>query len=102
MVSLAAVEALAGELWKGSLSAVVTVPDARKGERLILITEAENATRADLLAFAKSRNAMELMVPAEVRIVAKVPVLGSGKVDLVTVAKMVRGEGQPDANPRAA
>ena len=40
MISLAAVEALAGELWKGSLSAVATVPDARKGERLILVTEA--------------------------------------------------------------
>lgn len=40
MISLAAVEALAGELWKGSLSAVATVPDVRKGEKLILITEA--------------------------------------------------------------
>ena len=30
MVSLAAVEALAGELWKGSLSAVATLPDARR------------------------------------------------------------------------
>ena len=43
MVSLAAVEALAGELWKGSLSAVATVPDERKGERLVLVTDA--ATR---------------------------------------------------------
>ncbi|TGT22170.1 hypothetical protein EN812_35630, partial [Mesorhizobium sp. M4B.F.Ca.ET.169.01.1.1] len=54
MISLAAVEALAGELWKGSLSAVATVPDARKGEKLILITEASGATRADFLAFAKA------------------------------------------------
>ena len=78
------------------------MPDARKGEKLILVTDAANATRAEFLAFAKAHGAMELMVPAEVRVVAKVPVLGSGKVDFVTVAKMVRGEGQPDANPRAA
>jgi acyl-[acyl-carrier-protein]-phospholipid O-acyltransferase/long-chain-fatty-acid--[acyl-carrier-protein] ligase len=89
MVSLAAVEALAGELWKGALSAVATVPDARKGERLILVTEAQDATRADFLAYAKARNAMDLMVPAEVRVVPKVPVLGSGKVDFVGVTRLV-------------
>ncbi|CDX61339.1 2-acylglycerophosphoethanolamine acyltransferase [Mesorhizobium plurifarium] len=92
MVSLAAVEALAGELWKGSLSAVATMPDARKGEKLILITEASGATRADFLAFAKANGAMDLMVPAEVRIVPKVPVLGSGKLDFAGVTRMVRGE----------
>ena len=41
MISLAAVEALAGDLWPNALSAVVAVPDARKGERLILVTPAE-------------------------------------------------------------
>ena len=41
MISLAAVEALAGELWPDALSAVATVPDARKGERLILVTAEE-------------------------------------------------------------
>ncbi|TIV37696.1 MAG: acyl-[ACP]--phospholipid O-acyltransferase [Mesorhizobium sp.] len=92
MVSLAAVEALAGELWKGSPSAVATVPDARKGEKLILITEAAGATRADFLAFAKANGAMDLMVPAEVRVVPKVPVLGSGKLDFAGVTRMVRGE----------
>ncbi|MER8884739.1 acyl-[ACP]--phospholipid O-acyltransferase [Mesorhizobium sp. M0816] len=92
MVSLAAVEALAGELWKGSLSAVAAVPDARKGEKLVLITEAVNATRAEFLAFAKANGAMDLMVPAEVRVVAKVPVLGSGKLDFSAVTKKVSGE----------
>lgn len=92
MISLAAIEALAGELWKGSLSAVAAVPDARKGEKLILITEAANATRTEFLAFAKASGAMDLMVPAEVRVVAKVPVLGSGKLDFAAVTKMVRNE----------
>ncbi|MDX8452218.1 acyl-[ACP]--phospholipid O-acyltransferase [Mesorhizobium sp. VK9D] len=91
MISLAAVEALAGELWRGSLSAVATLPDARKGEKLILITEASNATRAEFLAFAKANGAMDLMVPAEVRVVPKVPVLGSGKLDFAGVTRMVRG-----------
>src|SRR5258708_39566887 len=39
MISLAAVEVLAGQLWPDSLSAVWTAPDARKGERLVLVTQ---------------------------------------------------------------
>jgi acyl-[acyl-carrier-protein]-phospholipid O-acyltransferase/long-chain-fatty-acid--[acyl-carrier-protein] ligase len=88
MISLAAVETLAAELWPGQLTAVSALPDAKKGERLVLLTEAPNATRADFLAFAKSRGASEMMVPAEVR-VGKVPVLGTGKVDFVAARKLV-------------
>lgn len=88
MISLAAVETLAAEFWPGQLTAVSAVPDAKKGERLVLLTEAPNATRADFLAFAKSRGASEMMVPAEVR-VGKVPVLGTGKVDFVAARKLV-------------
>lgn len=83
MVSLAAVEALAGELWPQNLTAVVSLPDAKKGERLVMLTDAPAATRAAFLDFARKKGATEMMVPAEVRI-GKVPVLGSGKVDFVT------------------
>jgi acyl-[acyl-carrier-protein]-phospholipid O-acyltransferase/long-chain-fatty-acid--[acyl-carrier-protein] ligase len=90
MVSLAAIEALAGDLWPGALSAVASVPDARKGERLILVTEHKDATRAAFLAFAREQRASELMLPAEVIVVEKVPVLGSGKLDFAGVTRMVR------------
>jgi acyl-[acyl-carrier-protein]-phospholipid O-acyltransferase/long-chain-fatty-acid--[acyl-carrier-protein] ligase len=87
MVSLAAVEALAAELWPNILSVVSAVPDAKKGERLVLLTEAPNASRAEFLAFAKAKGAMDMMVPAEVNC-GKVPVLGSGKVDFVTARSL--------------
>jgi acyl-[acyl-carrier-protein]-phospholipid O-acyltransferase/long-chain-fatty-acid--[acyl-carrier-protein] ligase len=90
MISLAAVEALASALWPDALSAVATAPDPRKGERLVLVTQNPNATRAAFQAFAKSKGASELMVPAEVLVVDKVPVLGSGKVDYVGVTRFVR------------
>ena len=96
MVSLAAVEALAAELWPGQLTAVASLPDPKKGERLIMLTEAPNASRAEFLAFAKSRGATEMMVPAEVR-VTKVPVLGSGKVDFVAARKLVEEGGAVQA-----
>ena len=86
MVSLAAIEAIAGELWPQNLTVVVSLPDPKKGEKLVMLTDAENATRAAFLEFARSKGATEMMVPSEVRI-GKVPVLGSGKVDFVTARK---------------
>jgi len=89
MISLAAVEAIAGEFWPGTLSAVAALKDERKGEKLILITEAEDATKTAFQQFAKSKGATELSIPAEVHI-AKVPVLGSGKIDFVGVTNLAK------------
>jgi acyl-[acyl-carrier-protein]-phospholipid O-acyltransferase / long-chain-fatty-acid--[acyl-carrier-protein] ligase len=89
MVSLAAVEVLASECWTDAMSAVASVPDAKKGERLILVTNKKGATRMQFQAFAKSKGASELMMPAEIMIVDEIPVLGSGKLDFVGVAKLV-------------
>ncbi len=90
MVSLAAVETLAAELWPHAPSAVAAVPDTRKGERLILVTQQKDATRAQFQAFARERGAAELMMPSEVMVLEKMPLLGSGKVDLLTLAKLVQ------------
>jgi acyl-[acyl-carrier-protein]-phospholipid O-acyltransferase/long-chain-fatty-acid--[acyl-carrier-protein] ligase len=89
MISLAAVEMLAAELWPHYNSAVLAVPDVRKGERLILVTDKHSATRADFQAYARSQHAHDLMSPSEVIIVDKLPLLGSGKPDLVTLQKFV-------------
>jgi acyl-[acyl-carrier-protein]-phospholipid O-acyltransferase/long-chain-fatty-acid--[acyl-carrier-protein] ligase len=90
MISLAAVETLAADLWPDAMSAAATVPDARKGERLILVTTRSDAKRADLQAFARARGASEMMVPAEVLILEKLPLLGSGKIDNITLTNFVR------------
>ncbi|GJE25578.1 acyl-[ACP]--phospholipid O-acyltransferase [Methylobacterium organophilum] len=90
MVSLAGVEALAAELWPDAPSAVAAVPDARKGERLILFTEAKGATRAGYQSFAKGRGATEIAIPAEVVVLDKLPMLGTGKVDQVGVTKLAK------------
>ena len=91
MISLAAVESLASELWPDAQSAVVAEPDPRRGERLVLVSEKEDATRSAFQAYAKARGASDLMAPAEVMVVDKLPVLGSGKADLVSVARLVMG-----------
>ena len=98
MVSLSAVEAAATELWPADLSVVIAVPDQRKGERLVLLTANDKATRAQFQSFAKSKGINELSVPAEV-MVAPVPLLGTGKPDYVSAARLVRervGQGKPE------
>ena len=100
MISFAAVEALAGDLWPDSLSAVVSVPDARKGERLLLYTNRKDASRSEFMAFARQRHVSELMIPAEVIFMEKLPMLGSGKVDLVTLARTAKEERAALAQPR--
>jgi acyl-[acyl-carrier-protein]-phospholipid O-acyltransferase/long-chain-fatty-acid--[acyl-carrier-protein] ligase len=90
MISLAAVEALASELWPNAPSAVVAAPDLRKGERLILVTQQKGATRSEFQNFAKASHVSELMIPTELVVLDKVPLLGSGKVDMVALAKLVQ------------
>ncbi len=89
MVSLAAVEGIAGELWPDALSGATTIPDMRKGERLILVTTQHGANRSDFLAFARTKGASEMMIPAEFIVLDKLPLLGSGKIDNLTLAKLV-------------
>ena len=77
-----------------------SVPDARKGERLLLYINNKDATRQDFMAFARTRHVSELMIPAEVIFMEKLPMLGSGKVDLVTLAKMAKEQRAQAAQPR--
>ena len=72
------------------MSGCATAPDMRKGERVVLVTTQKDATRAAFQAFAKSKGASDLMVPADVIVVDKLPVLGSGKVDNVALTNFVR------------
>ena len=97
MISLAAVEMLAAELWPNYISAVAAVPDARKGERLILVTDKHGATRVDFQAFARAKHASELMFPSEVIVLDKLPLLGSGKPDLLALQKLVQEQASAKA-----
>ncbi len=100
MVSLTAVESIAAEAWPEARSVAVTVPDERKGERIVLLTERREAARGELQAFAKSKTVADLMIPAEVAVVDKLPLLGSGKTDFVAATRLAReraGAPQPAA-----
>jgi len=91
MVSLPAVEANAALVWQGADSAVVTRPDPKKGEQLVLFTTAHGARASDFSTWARANGVAELAVPREIRIVEALPVLGTGKTDYVSIEAMARG-----------
>ena len=96
MVSLTAAEDLASNLWPDARHAVISMPDPRKGERLVLVTDRLDADVNALVAHAQNLGAPELAVPRRIVKVPEVPVLGSGKTDYVAIQRMA------EAEPRAA
>ncbi|MFQ5481466.1 MAG: acyl-[ACP]--phospholipid O-acyltransferase [Nitrospinaceae bacterium] len=93
MVSLTAAEQAAAALWPDHRHAVISLPDARKGERLILVTEQPGAAREALLRHAHQQGLAEIGIPKEVRVVERIPLLSTGKTDYPAVEAMVAGPG---------
>lgn len=81
MVSLAAVEEAAGAMWPGMRHAAVNLPDAKKGEQIILVTEFKGAERDALMRHFRALNLSELSLPRQIVSVETLPLLGSGKTD---------------------
>jgi acyl-[acyl-carrier-protein]-phospholipid O-acyltransferase/long-chain-fatty-acid--[acyl-carrier-protein] ligase len=89
MVSLTAAEDLAVAVWPTERHAVISMPDPKKGERLLLVTDRHDAAVAALLQHAQSIGAPELAVPRKILKVQEIPVLGTGKTDYVAIQRMV-------------
>ncbi len=89
MVSLTAVEQWITACWPEHLHAIITKPDAKKGEQLVLLSEHPEPQRSELVAYAKQHGISELMIPSTLEHMAEIPVLGTGKVDYVTLNKSV-------------
>lgn len=80
MVSLEAVDKLISSC-SDKLCATSSAPDLNKGEKIILFTLDETLTKDKIRAAIAEKNQSNLMMPAEIRFVKEIPLLGSGKVD---------------------
>jgi acyl-[acyl-carrier-protein]-phospholipid O-acyltransferase / long-chain-fatty-acid--[acyl-carrier-protein] ligase len=89
MVSLSVPEAMVADLWPHLITVVTAEPDARRGERLVLLTTDKTVTREAFIRHAKTKGLAELTVPSEIMVVDKIPLLGSGKPDYMAAAKLV-------------
>ncbi len=85
MVSLMAVEELVGRLWPEDLHAAVSLPDAQKGERIVLVTGRKDPDRAALVEHARREGYSEIHLPREIRVLEAMPILATGKIDYQAV-----------------
>ncbi len=85
MVSLEVVEKLAAAAAPAAQHAAATQPDVAKGEALVLFTSDQSLTRERLVTAARAQGVAELAVPRKIVPIAALPLLGTGKIDYVTL-----------------
>ncbi|AEG00467.1 AMP-binding protein [Methylomonas methanica] len=86
MVSLTAVEQLASHAWPSAQHAAVSLPDAKKGEQVILLTTQPAATPKQLADASPGVAAITL--PKKVLVLEKIPVLPTGKTDFISATQL--------------
>jgi len=88
MISLEVVEKLAVAASPEQIHATTTQPDEAKGEALVLFTT-DPALNRDLLATkARELGIPELAVPRKIRLVEALPLMGTGKVDYLSLQRL--------------
>ncbi|KTC82420.1 AMP-binding protein [Legionella cherrii] len=92
MVSLTAVEGIASSIWPELLHAAVSKKSPRKGEAIILYSEATNADKASFVKRIQELAYSELLIPQQIVPGSKIPVLPSGKIDYLTIENELKEE----------
>ena len=88
MVSLEVVESIAAAAQPAFQHASAALKDAHRGEMIVLFTEDPNLEREMLQAAARDLGAPELAVPRRIFTLDRIPLLGNGKKDYVTLDRM--------------
>jgi acyl-[acyl-carrier-protein]-phospholipid O-acyltransferase/long-chain-fatty-acid--[acyl-carrier-protein] ligase len=88
MVSLSVVEQIAAKAWPEAMHAAISLPDAKKGEQIILLTTHKQATASQLAAL--SSGVAAICLPKLVWVVDAIPVLATGKVNYPAVTELAR------------
>jgi len=91
MVSLEIVEAIARSASEEAMHAATCVADEGRGELIILFTTDSELTREQLAAAARGLGYPEIALPRRIRVVDKLPLLGTGKVDYVRLKQHAHG-----------
>ena len=90
MVSLGVAERIAIVAYPDHRHAVVALPDSRRGERLVLVSDAPQVTRDALVDAAHREGLPEIAIPRDVVRAVTLPLLGSGKTDYAAVLRLAR------------
>lgn len=90
MVSLEVVERIAAAAAPGKAHAASMVADGRRGEMIVLFTEASGLRREDLMEAARRLGLPEVAVARRIHCLDKLPRLGSGKFDYLALKTLAQ------------
>lgn len=90
MISLDIVERIAAAARPNGVHASATVRETARGETIILFTEDPTLRREELQAAAREIGAPDLAVPRRVIHLDRIPLLGNGKKDYLTLARIAQ------------
>ena len=88
MVSLAVAEEIAAQIWPKGQHAVVSLPDPKKGEQLVLVSDLKNLNLREMQKKAKGIG--EINLPKVFFSVDSIPLTGSGKIDYNSVTEIAK------------
>ncbi len=89
MVSLTLIESIVNSLAPDDDHAVVSIPDKKKGEKVILITTSVELDKSEILKTIKDQGHSDLLAPSKIEVVNDIPLLGSGKIDYTRAKAIV-------------
>ena len=92
MVSLAAVEELAMQTWPDFNHAAVILPDEKKGEKIVLVTDNKQAHRKQIQLMSRQLKYGELYIPKKVVLTEEMPQLSTGKTNYIILTEMAMAE----------
>ncbi|AZN43089.1 AMP-binding protein [Paenibacillus albus] len=90
MVALGHVEKLASGCFEHAGFYAVSIPDSKKGERIVLFSTKEDTDLNSLKKYIKQEKISSLYIPSQIHNLAEVPILGTGKTNYVQLMEQAR------------
>lgn len=85
MISLEYPEKMAFLISPNYVHASISVPNEAKGESIVLFTTDSTITKQKLLKAARELGYTELSVPSDIKLLNEIPLLGTGKIDYLSL-----------------
>ncbi|RAP78583.1 bifunctional acyl-ACP--phospholipid O-acyltransferase/long-chain-fatty-acid--ACP ligase [Paenibacillus montanisoli] len=90
MVALGHIEKLASGCFEHTGFYAVSVPDNKKGERIVLFSTKEDADLIRLKKYIKQHKISSLYIPAQIVYRTEIPILGTGKTNYVRLTEQAK------------
>lgn len=90
MVSLTAVEQLATHAWPTAHHAAISIPDAKKGELVVLLTTQKQASISQLSE--ASPGIASILLPKKILVVDAIPIMVTGKINYPAVTELASSQ----------